>query len=757
MHDGLEGLVANRRILGIAWILERPAVFAALIFALAAPWPCTAAADGEAPAGRPRIGLVLGGGGARGAAHVGVLKVLEEMRIPVDVVVGTSMGSIVGGLYASGMTPQQIEHELETMDWDGVFQDAPARADRSFRRKQDDVNYAFKAKLGVTSEGKLSGPLGFIRGQKFDLALNRLTQPVADVTNFDELHIPFRAVATDLETGKEVVLGSGSLPRAIRASMAVPGAFDPVDIDGRLLVDGGLSDNVPINVARAMGADQLIVVDVGSGLASRNEIHTVLDVTAQLVSILFTLNTEEQLKSLGPQDVLLRPQLGDIKPGDFKRVGDAIPTGERSARQQIPALAHFSLPPEAYKQHIALRGQRHTAPPVIQFVRIDNKSSISDGLIRARISAEPGKPLDVAQLEKDIDRVYGLDIFESVRYSVVQEEGKTGLVIDAKEKSWGPGYLQFGLATSNNFKGDNVTRFGVLYRRTAINSLNGELRAGLQLGDEPLISTEIYQPLDERSRYFVAGKIQYSEKNFNTFDKDGRNLARYRVESHGIELAGGRELGLWGEARVGYRWSPGTAHVTTGNPAAATDINQGELFARLSADKLDNPYFPRSGYFGRIEYRDARREFGSSADYKQVDLAQVYARSWGEHTLIGGAIVATSFDGTAPVGALYRLGGFLRLSGLQEDQLSGPYAGLLSLTYLRRLYNTQIANAYVGANAQVGNVWQHAGDVSLNNSIWSGSLFVGAGTPIGPVYLGYGVTDRQQRSLYLMVGPRFTF
>ncbi len=748
--------MATVRILALVRKLRRPIACAVLAFSLGCPCSHAAAAQGEAQASRPRIGLVLGGGGARGAAHVGVLKVLEEMHIPVDVVVGTSRGSIVGGLYAAGLSPEQIEQELKAIDWDDLFQDAPARADRSFRRKQDDKSYAIKAKVGVTA-GKPNIPLAYIRGQKFDLVLNHLLQPVLDVRNFDRLPIPYRAVTADIETGKEVILGAGSLARAIRASMAVPAAFDPVEIDEHLLVDGGIADNVPVSVARAMGADVLIVVDVGSGLAKREEIRTAIDVTAQLASILVTLNTEAQLKSLGPKDVLIRPQLGDIKSSDFERVGEAIPAGERSARQQLQSLARYSLSPEAYARHVALREQRRPTSPVIQFVRIDNKSSIGSGLIRARISAEPGRPLDVAQLEKDIQTVYGLDIFESVRYDVVEEGGKTGLVVTAKEKSWGPGYAQFGLAASNNFRGDNITKFALLYTGTALNSLNGEWRAGMQLGDEPAIAADIYQPLDDLSRYFVAGQAAYSRKNYNTFDADGHNLARYRLDSYQLELSGGRTLGTWGEARIGYRRSPGTAHVIVGNPAPDVDVDLGELFLRLSADKLDNVYFPHSGYFSRIEYRNARQGLGSSANYDQADLTHVVARSWGEHTLIGGAYLATTFDGTAPLGGLYRLGGFNRLSGLQEDQLTGQYAGLLSLTYMRRAYRIALVDAYVGAGVQVGNVWQNSKDVSLNNSIWSGSLFVGADTPIGPLYLGYGFTDRRDRSFYLILGPRFAF
>ena len=431
---------------------------------------------------------MLGGGGARGAAHVGILKVLEELRIPVDYVAGCSMGSIVGGLYASGMTPTQIEKEILGMDWDDLFVDYPSREERSFRRKRDDDFYVFKVKPGY-NDGEVQIPLAYIRGQKFDLTLNRLTLSMSEVKDFDRMPIPYRAVATDIETGKEVVLSSGSLAKSIRASMAVPAAFDPVEIDGRLLVDGGLANNVPVSVARDMGAEVFIVVDVGSGLYKRNELTNALDITEQLANFLFTHNTEPQLTSLGSQDVLIRPELGDIGGNSFDRAAETIPIGESAARAAIESLRKYSLSAEDYARHVAARVHPGADLPVIEFVRTNNRSPLDDAVIASRITAKTGQPLDVAQLEEDIGHVYGLDIFESVRYDVVREEGKTGLAITATEKHWGPAYLQFGIASANDLKGDNTLRTGLLYTRTALNPLNGEWRTGVQFGDEPAVFT----------------------------------------------------------------------------------------------------------------------------------------------------------------------------------------------------------------------------------------------------------------------------
>lgn len=705
---------------------------------------------------RPRIGLVLGGGGARGAAHVGVLKVIEEMRIPVDYVAGTSMGSIVGGLYASGLNAEQIEREILAMDWGDLFQDYPSRAERSFRRKRDDDIYAIKAKPGY-NKGKVQLPLAYIRGQKFDLALNRLTLPLFEVKDFDLMPIPYRAVATDIETGQEVVLSAGSLAKSIRASMAVPAAFDPVEIDGRLLVDGGLANNVPVSVARDMGAEVFIVVDVGSGLYSRDEMASALDITGQLANFLFTLNTQPQLETLGPRDILIRPQLGDIGGGSFDRAGDAIPIGERAARDSIDALRQYSLSAEGYARHMAARKQPDAGVPVIEFVRTNNHSPVADEVIASRISAKTGQPLDVAQLEKDVGHVYGLDIFESVRYDVLRENEQTGLLISAKEKYWGPAFVQVGLKSSSDMDGDGTFNLGALYSRGAINALNGEWRTGVQIGDEPALFTEIHQPLDPLSRYFVSGVVGYQGRRVNVFDDSGDNVARYQLSLNQLELGAGREFGTWGEGRLGYRRASGTAEVKVGAPSPDEDLDRGEIFLRLSDDTLDNFNFPRAGHYGKVEWIVAREGLGARSDYDQVRLNFSHAFSWGSNSLIGGLVGATTLDDDAPLEGLFQIGGLFRLSGLQENQLSGQHAGLIGLVYFRRLQQSRFLQSFIGGSLEAGNVWQDTADVSLDNSIIGGSAFLGLDTVIGPIYFGYGRTDTSESSIYIHIGPRLAF
>lgn len=705
---------------------------------------------------RPKIGLVLAGGGAKGGAHVGVLKVLEEMRIPIDFIAGTSMGSVVGGLYASGMTADEIDTTIQQLDWESLFDDEPRREDLSFRRKSDDRLYVFKGKPGF-NDGELEFPLAFVHGQKFDLELNRLTQHVADVNDFDDLPIPFRAIATDLETGQEVVLKSGNLPRSIRASLAVPGAFDPVVIDDKLLVDGGISNNIPMSVAREMGADILIVSELGSELFSREEITSGLAVGGQMVNFLFTLNSQASLKTLREEDVRISNELGDIGSGSFDRIEETPPIGVKAARAAASSLQRYSLDETAFANHVAARSKPSVYDPVIDYVRVENNSGISDEVISQQISAQPGEPLDVSRLEKDIQQLYGLDIFESVRYDLEEKDGKVGLVVDAVAKAWGPGYIQGGLITSTNTDGDTAFRLGLAYTATEINDLNGEWRLAGQIGDEPAIAAELYQPLDYAGRFFTRASISYGIEENSTFNSDGDRVKEFRSTGYAVELNFGRQFGNWGQARLGYRYADGETEVKVGTPQPDRDYQIGEFSLALQADKIDSLYFPRSGYEGQLEFVISREDIGSDFDYEQVNFRYVQAKSWGKHTLIGAFRAATSLDDDAPPESLYQLGGFLSLSGFEQNQLSGQHAGLVSAVYMRQIADIHIFQAYLGASLEYGNVWQEEDDIDWRDNILAGSVFVGADTPVGPLYLSLGANDSDETSAYLFVGPLFSF
>ncbi len=708
------------------------------------------------PAGRLKVCLVLSGGGARGAAHIGVIEVLEEMHIPIDCITGTSMGSIVGGLYASGMSTEEIKKTLTTIDWQDAFNDNIPREDRSFRRKRDDDLYLIKHKPGIGDDGKIKLPTGFLQGQKIDLIFKELALPVSDIRNFNELSIPFRAVATDITTGEAVVLSSGDLAKSMRASMSVPSIFAPVEIDGRLLVDGGVSNNLPVDVARNMGADIVIAVDISTPLKKREELTSAVSITGQLTGILTRRNTEAQIAKLSGRDILIVPVLGDISSADFKESGRAIPKGRAAAEQHREQLAGLAVSEADYANLVRSMPVRKTTPPVIDFIRLDNKSRVSDAVIMARLHVKTGEPLDVKALDHDIGLIYGLELFENVDYEVVEEEGKNGLLIHAKERAWGPNYLQLGLELGDNFKGESTYNFGAAYTRTAINRLNGEWRTGLQIGERPGIATEIFQPLDVASRYFINPHLFYAKGNYNVFSPDGNILAEYRVSRYGIDISGGREFGTWGEARLGYRRYAGDLELRIGTPTQPEDnYNSGEFYGRLSVDRLDDVNFPRAGYFGRLEYLWSDTALGADTDFDQIMFDGGYAYTWDRNTLIAATSFYATLDNDAPIQNLFQLGGLFRLSGYQVNELSGQQLGLLKLIYMRRIGNINFLPTYLGGSLEAGNTWQDTDDIEFGNLIGAGSLFIGLDTFLGPLYIAYGLAEHSHDSFYLYLGKIF--
>lgn len=717
--------------------------------------PPALAEEASAPSDRPKIGLALSGGGARGAAHVGVLRVLEELRIPVDYIAGTSMGSIIGGLYASGMSPDQIEDAMAKMDWDNIFNDKPPRVERPFRRKRDDDLYLVKAKPGF-NEGVLTFPSGAIQGQKFDLALRQLVRHVSTVSDFDELPIPYRAVASDIGTGRSVVLAGGDIALAMRASMAVPGAFAATEIDGRLLVDGGITNNLPVDVVRDMGADIVIAVDISTPLTVPENVRNVLQITAQLTSIMTRANAEIQIASLTQRDILIIPDLGTIGSGSFERAHEAVATGRVAAEARREELARLSLSPAEFQAHTAARSPLPPAREVVEFVRIVNNSSIADDMIRARIRQPVGEPLDVARLEADIGLLYGLELFQTIHYDLVEEDSRAGIEVTVDERSWGPNYLQFGVALSNDFSGDTRYNLGVGYLRTAINPLNGELRFGVQVGEDPILAVNWYQPLDYASLYFVETRARIERRNVSVYEDPDTAIAEYRVAHTGIELSGGRNLGVLAELRLGYRRGTGEVDRRVGIAELPEgDFDSGSAFGRFHLDSLDNADFPTHGAIVLAEYEVFRDAFGNDGALEQLRSRAAYVTTFGAHTVGLGGRFSTTTSGEAAVQNRFRVGGFLVLSGIPEDSLSGQHSAVATAMYYRRSTILPFLPWYVGGSLELGNAWESRDDMSVGSAILSGSLFFGLDTPLGPLYLGYGLAESGRNAGFFYLGRTF--
>ncbi len=704
---------------------------------------------------RPKIGLVLSGGGARGFAHVGVLKVIEQLNIPIDVVVGTSMGSIVGGLYALGLSPDEIEKGIEGIDWYLVFNDYALREFRSFRRKQDDYLFSSAHRIGVGSEGLRLSP-GLIEGQQIELALDRLAYPGFHITDFDNLRLPYRAIATDIETGNPVILDSGNLAKAMRASMSIPGALPAVKHDGKLLVDGGIANNIPIDVARDMGADIVIVVDVSAPLADQEELQSSIGVTAQLTTILTRRVADQQLKTLKGADVLIIPGREDLGSSSFLEYAELIKAGLEAAEEKAEQLKSLSLSEaeyDAYRSSLHDVVRRH---PIIDFIEIHNQTRLDDEILALMINQKTGEPLDVNQLERDLSRIYGLDLSSSVVYNLEIRDDKYGLIVYVRDRPWAPSYLQLGLSLRSEFDIGSAANVDMIYTHPAINRLGGEFRASAAVGSEPRFTLSLYQPLDKQRKYFISGVTGFSSYLFPEVTASNDVESLYRFHRTFINVSAGRIFNQNTELSVGLRRANGDTQTLVGQPPSDdTDFDEGAYRLSLLHDSLNSVDFPRSGYQGRLLWYANRESLGADFDYDQVELSLIGARTWDKHTVVGHAVVETTLDENAPENALFRHGGFFDLSGFLNRSVTGQHFGTLGAAYFHRLGNISILPMYAGFTLESGNAWNDRDDISFSNSVLAGSAFVGADTFLGPLYFAYGINDSNASTFYLYLGRKW--
>ncbi|SDJ95087.1 patatin-like phospholipase family protein [Pseudomonas indica] len=706
---------------------------------------------------RPKIGLVLSGGAARGLAHIGVLKALEEQGIEIDAIAGTSMGAVVGGLYASGYRIEELEKLALTLDWQQVLSDAPPREDIPFRRKQDDRDFLVKQQLSFRDDGSLGLPLGVIQGQNLALLLESLLAHTSDTRDFDRLPIPFRAVATDIANDEKVVFRRGHLPLAIRASMSIPAVFAPVDVDGRLLVDGGMVDNIPVDVAREMGVDQVIVVDIGTPLKPRKELLTVVDVLNQSITMMTRRNSEAQLATLGRDDLLIQPALAAYGVTDFDRAEQLIDAGYRATRALEGRLAALR-PASPSKPELTQARTPSQRKPLITEIRVENDSKVGDAVIRRHIRQKIGEPLDMGRLRTDMGTLYGLDYFDQVHYRVVRLPLGNALVITARGKRSGTDYLRLGLNLSDDLRGDSAFNIGASYRINGINELGAEWLTRVQLGDHQEIYSEFYQPLDAGSRWFVAPYLLGEARNIEaTLDNDP--IAEYRLERYGYGLNVGRQIANNGEIRFGIGQAWGEADVRVGErDLPSFSFTEGYYELKYSFDTLDNVDFPHEGEDIGLTIRQYDPSLGSDERYRQWLLSLDKPLSHGPNTWVLGGRYGRTLDDAEVVTSSFQLGGARQLSGFRQDALSGQNVSLGRLVYYRRMTQRSILPLdfplYLGGSLERGRVWNN--DNAFDSGyINAASIFLGFDTPLGPLNFGYGFNDEDEKALYLNLGGTF--
>ena len=720
---------------------------------------------------RPRVALVLSGGGARGFSHVGVLKALEAARIPIDMVVGTSMGAIIGGLYASGMSPQALEDEILWIDWGNLFTGQVPREALSQRRKEDDFSFSPVLQVGFQN-GQFVLPTGTVSSRSLELLLRRYTLHTRRLSRFDDLPIAFRAVATDMTTGAPVLLGEGDLAAALRASMSVPGVFSPLEWNGRLLGDGGLVNNLPVDVARQMGADVVIAVNIGTPLASRESLNSVVGVTLQMINILTEQNVNRNIALLGPDDLLLQPPLGNLTSASFDRAAELVQLGEAYGQGVRKQLQRFSVSPEAYAQWQAQRHERAQTlvdglPEQLAFVRIEGADARQTRRLARQIDVGSGDPLSPDDIEQDLQRLIALDDYRRLDYRLDADSGtgQEGLVYLVETDPVGLNQFRVGLDLKTDFQGLGDFNLRVSHNRRDVNTRGAQWRSRVELGATVAAGTEFYQPLGNDRRTFVSLYADHELRRLERFSDNGSPLAQFKRRTSRVGIDTGWHIGRTGntgDVRLGLVGSrreslPQLASARYGG--TLRDVVWTERAWRMAwvADQLDHANFPENGHRYTVDLHNGEyRVDGIDTSFLRWTATANEVWSTGPHVVNGFVRVSRSSTVSPSAVDEYALGGFQNLSGFRPGQLAGNEVALARLGYYRRMDPSPgLARAwYVGGTLEAGAVWGGSELLARGRDRWrmGSSLYVGADTGLGPIYLSLVHAPQGYTGLYFLLG-----
>ncbi|WP_415860708.1 patatin-like phospholipase family protein [Vibrio metschnikovii] len=731
---------------------------------------------------RPIIALVLAGGGAKGAAHMGVLKALEEMKIPVDIVLGTSMGAYVAGLYATGMDAEEIESVIYSVNWQSGYRDRVSRSQRRVRDKEYEDRYQLTTDLGFGWDG-IRAPRGVVQGQSMLRILRETSGNLAKLDSFDDLVIPYRAVATDIIEMQPVVLDKGYLVDAMMASMSVPGALPPYDIDGRWLVDGGVTNNMPVDIAKQMGADVVIAVDISSDYKQQDSFSSFLSAANQLSNYLVRRTTERQVSHLSEQDILLRPNVGLMETTDFYKMPDAFIEGYQTALEHQPQLQVLALSSAQYQNYIDGKAERRRQLQYGDMLTVDdiairNHSHYSDLLLKNRLNLAQNTTLSTEEIEASVDRLYALDRFKLVRYQYEQVEQENHLLIDVYEKGWGPNYLNFRFFLEDDFSTTSQYSLGASLNFTDLGSHGAELALNMDLGTDKQLEAELYSPLFSSQKTFASFTARYRDDNRqipfdDLFENTGLSATRNYIPITYRTLTGEAALGyqqtLWRQLRVGARYVDGQVQPSTVPDYGNGTFTRQGVFINYRIDSLDNFSLPREGNYIDLEYfishddvNDLVEQANSSSDtVYDISAKLMSAKSVGRHTLVANLDYGEvrSKNSITPVEPK-TIGGFLNLSGIPRKSLLGQNKIFTSLVYRYRWFDNDFglfnAPFYLGASIEYGGVWSDP-DLKIDTApkYVAGSIFAGIDSPIGPVMFGYGRTEQNYDSFYLIIGTTF--
>ena len=712
-------------------------------------------------ADRPKIALVLSGGGARGGAHVGVLKVLEENNIPIDMIVGTSMGSFVGGMYVAGMTPDEMEVMLTSTDWKEYIRADFDRQDTSMRKKDIDYTYQGRIGLGINADNELVLPTGVLKRQPMLLKFMELTQNVRDIEDFDKLSIPYRAVATNIKNGDAVILDHGSLAKAIYASSSIPGGFQPINIDGIDLVDGGVSDNIPIEVARDMGADIIIAVDVSEDFSDKLDVNSYFVVMGQLVNILMRKNANESIATLRDKDILITPNLKGFTGLDADKYAAIIKRGVEITEKTVPKLKALSIDNQNYKEWAQTHRVKHQyLSPIIDKIEIQNPTYLSNQSIRNRIHQKVGEKLDLDELRANLLHLYNMMIFDSVDYELKHEDGKNILVIITKPSWDNHGEIRFAIGLEDDFDGHSAYSLKIGYTMFGLTSYGGEWKSDFEIGRYEKAYTELFLPIDSMQRYYLRPSLRY-ESVTDVFPSEFSG----NQELYSSRLGGSFVMGA--HVTTDYEFEIGASMFSDSVKIDAFNLfdknyRARPIFALINIDNLDNVNFPKVGMKSQLRWTKEMKSWGSDYDYEQIyfDLEKPFTFYSNNVTLFVKYGSTYKPDGVQRLAGTFTLGGLFNLSGYAPYSFNGDNVALAVLRYTYEIkdggfFGTLNAPLYAGFSLESGSVWDAGSEVTYNSFKKSGTVYVAADTFLGPLYLAYGYSVDGESSAYLYLGEKF--
>ncbi|MCC6366773.1 MAG: patatin-like phospholipase family protein [Bryobacterales bacterium] len=719
-----------------------PAPVLALVLSLAFQMNCL-----PAQTGRPKIGLVLEGGGAYGLAHIGVLEWLEQHHVPVDRIAGTSMGGMVGGLYASGMTTAELREMVSHIDWNRVLTgEVPFRA-LSFRRKQDRLAYPNRLELGL--RGGIHFPGGLNSGQEIDTLLSRYTLGYADLASFDDLPVPFRCVATELISGTQKVFDRGSLADALRATMSLPAVFVPQTRDGKVYVDGGVVNNLPVDVAKQMGADITIAVHLSSGPVDARELRSLLGVLGRTVSVVVS---QTEMRTMQLADIVVVADLKGFSNTDYDKWEAIERKGLEAAANKAGILSRFAIPAEEYQRLTAGRQARRKRPPErVEAVEVTGTSTPLRRAIEAAMVPATQGPLDTRVIEGGLSNILGLGRFESLSYRVVPRGGKPALEVTAREKAYGPPFFQPAVGID----GSDQSNVGFLFtgRITALDlgGFRSEWRTDFSFGFRYGLATEYFHPLTETSRFFVAPGAFAQNERFEVYDKGGR-IADYRVGSSGAGLDFGISLSRFAELRAGYQFSRLDPVLRIGAPLFPEGGQRNDSASlRFVYEGQDDAIIPRRGLRAAAALRHYPR-----GNLNQMELRLSAATAVSETgSVLYGLAGGTSF-GSRNIGLRsFSLGGPAHLGAYGTNELLGHQYLLATAGYERSLWSLPPlagGRLYAIGLAQAARM---DGALLVPGIPLSVTGMLAAKTAIGPVFVGASFGDKGHRKWFFGLGRIF--